>query len=63
MTGGYTRLFGTGNAINFGGGMDFRLNAERSVRLEVRDYYNVTGPRGHSVAVRIGCLVYARLLD
>jgi hypothetical protein len=57
-TGGYTRLFGTGNAINFGGGIDYRINHTRAIRLELRDYYSFALPRQHNVALRIGWSLY-----
>ncbi len=50
---GYTQMFGTGHAVNFGGGMDIRLNAKSGVRVEVRDYYGFI-PREHNEAIRIG---------
>jgi hypothetical protein len=53
VTVGYTRLFVTGNALNFGLGMDFGSD-ERLVRIELRDYYLVTGPAQHVVGLRIG---------
>jgi hypothetical protein len=34
---GYTQLFGTGNAVNLGGGVDYRLNQHNAIRMEVRD--------------------------
>jgi hypothetical protein len=55
---GYTRLLGTGNAINFGGGIDYRINHARAIRLELRDYYSFALPRQHNVALRIGLSLY-----
>jgi hypothetical protein len=55
---GYTRLFGTGNAVNFGGGIDYRLNNTRAIRLEVRDYYSPSTPAQHNVALRVGLVIY-----
>lgn len=55
LTGGYTRMFATGNAVNFGIGFDFGENEyKRLVRIELRDYYLFTGPRQHVVGLRIG---------
>jgi hypothetical protein len=54
-TAGYTRLFGTGNALNFGGGINlYSKNGVSALRFEVRDYYRKAGSREHSVAFRIG---------
>ena len=55
---GYTRLFGTGNAVNFGGGFDYRLSNTRAIRAEVRDYYSFETPRQHNVALRVGLVIY-----
>jgi putative flippase GtrA len=52
---GYTRMFATGNAVNFGFGVDFGKDEfKRIIRLEVRDYYLFTGPQQHVVGLRIG---------
>jgi hypothetical protein len=50
---GYTQLFGTGSAINFGAGVDFRLNQKFGIRLEGRDYFSFS-PQQHNFAIRIG---------
>jgi hypothetical protein len=57
-TAGYTRLFGTGNAVNFGGGFDYRFNYAHAIRTEVRDYYSFASPTQHNVALRIGLVLY-----
>ena len=60
FTGGYTRLIRTGNAVNYGIGMDFRLNETRAIRFEIRDYWKLTGTgtREHNVAFRLGCVFF-----
>jgi hypothetical protein len=58
FTGGYTRLFGTGNALNYGGGFDFLINHTRAVRFEARDYFRLSGSKEHNVAFRIGYIIY-----
>jgi hypothetical protein len=58
-TGGYTRMFGTGNAVNFGGGFDFKLGETTGVRLELRDYRQSGPPAEHNFAVRIALLKFA----
>jgi len=55
---GYTRLFGTGHAINFGGGLDYRVNQNHAIRFEIRDYYAFAQPAQHNVGFRIGWIVY-----
>lgn len=52
LTGGYTRLFGTGNAINFGGGLEFKLTELTALRIELRDYRHSV-PAEHNFAIRI----------
>jgi putative flippase GtrA len=55
FTAGYTRLFVTGNALNFGMGVDFgKSEFERLMRIEIRDYFLFTGPQQHVIALRIG---------
>jgi hypothetical protein len=56
LTGGYTRMFGSGNAVNFGGGWDFNIGETTGIRLEVRDYRRTGGPAEHNFAVRIALL-------
>jgi hypothetical protein len=55
---GYTRLFGTGNAVNFGGGFDYRFSQTRAIRVEVLDYYSFSTPAQHNVGLRVGYVVY-----
>jgi hypothetical protein len=57
---GYTHLFGTSNAVNFGCGLDLRLSNTRAIRFEVRDYYSPVLPQTarHDVAFRIGWVIY-----
>lgn len=60
VTGGYTRLFGTGNAVNFGGGMDLLRGNSLALRVELRDYLRVSGSAQHNLALRIGLVKYIR---
>jgi hypothetical protein len=55
---GYTRLFGTGNAVNFGVGADYRFRKTQAIRVDIRDYYSFASPRQHNVALRIGWVIY-----
>jgi hypothetical protein len=54
---GYSRLFGTGNALNFGAGLDYRLSDIHAIRVEARDYW-VPERSTHDVALRIGWVIY-----
>ena len=58
FTAGYTRLFGTGNAVNYGGGVDLAFGRLHAVRFEVRDYHSLSGPHVHNIAVRVGFVMY-----
>jgi hypothetical protein len=60
VTGGYTRLFGTGNGINFGGGVDFLRGSSVALRVEIRDYLRVSGQSQHNLALRIALVKYVR---
>jgi hypothetical protein len=55
---GYTRLFEIGHAVNFGGGLDLRLNDRHAIRFEARDYYTPDRPAQHNVGFRIGWINY-----
>lgn len=57
---GYTRLFGTGNAVNFGGGFDYRFSHTHAIRVEAVDYYSFSTHPQHNVALRIGFVIYLR---
>lgn len=55
-TAGYAQLFGTGNAADFGAGLDLRLRATFGVRLEARDYFAFPHHQHnqHNIGFRIG---------
>jgi len=55
---GYSRLFDTANAINFGGGVDYQLGPTDALRIEIRDYYAFSEPRKQNLALRIGWVIY-----
>jgi len=56
-TAGYTQLFGTGPALNFGAGVDFRVSTKLGLRFEGRDYLGLS-PYQHNFAIRIGLRRY-----
>jgi len=58
VTTGYSRLFDTGNAINFGGGVEYTLGVTDALRIEIRDCYAFTEPRKQNLALRIGWVMY-----
>jgi hypothetical protein len=63
VTTGYSKLFDTANAINFGGGVDYQVNRTNAFRIEVRDYYAFAESRRQNVALRIGWVTYLDLPD
>jgi hypothetical protein len=58
VTTGYSKLSHAGNAINFGGGVEYKLGPTDALRIEVRDYYSFTEPRKQNVALRVGWVMY-----
>jgi len=54
---GYAQLFGTGNAVDFGAGVDLRLRPSFGIRVEGRDYLSFA-PHQHNIAIRIGIRRY-----
>ena len=56
LTLGYTRMIGTGNAVNFGAGLDFILSDYNGIRFEVRDYFKLSGRDEHNITFRIAFL-------
>jgi hypothetical protein len=55
---GYSKLSHAGNAINFGGGLEYRLGVSDAIRIEVRDYYAFSEPSKQNLALRIGWVMY-----
>jgi hypothetical protein len=58
MTIGYSRIFGTGNALNYGGGIDYWLDEYHMIRFEIREYRRMSGTRKKDLAFRIGYVFY-----
>ena len=57
VLGGYSRLWSfelTDNALHFGGGVDYRLNEGRAVRLEFRDIRRESDVTSHYWTARVG---------
>jgi len=60
FTVGYTRILGTGNALNYGGGIDLVIkNTTRAIRFEARNYARMSGAKEKDLAFRIGYVIYA----
>jgi hypothetical protein len=60
LTAGYTRIAGTGNALNFGGGIDYLFTkvSARGIRFEVRDYMRISGARERDLAFKVGIISF-----
>jgi hypothetical protein len=54
VSAGYTRLWDTGNAVNFGGGFVRSLPGRRAWQLEARDYLAFTAPQQQNIKLRVG---------
>jgi hypothetical protein len=56
-TAGYTRMFETGNAFDYGLGYAYPVDKSHSIRFEARDYYTFSGASQHNVILRVSWLV------
>jgi hypothetical protein len=53
LTGGYTRMFETGHAVDYGLAYAHPIDSAHSVQFEVRDYWAFSNPRQHNVVFRV----------
>jgi hypothetical protein len=53
VVGGYTRMFETGNALDYGVGFARPLDASQSLQFEVRDYWVFSSAQQHNVVFRV----------
>jgi hypothetical protein len=51
--GGYTRMFETGNALDYGLAFARPTDASHSIQFEVRDYWVFSNPDQHNVVFRV----------
>ena len=58
LTVGYSRLFSMSNALNYGGGIDYRFRRGNAFRFEYREYRVFTNPTLYNGALRVGYLWY-----
>lgn len=54
---GYTRMFETGHAVDFGVGFERHVDASHSLQFELRDYLAFANPQQHNVVLRVGWVV------
>lgn len=55
--GGYTRMFETGNALDYGLAFAHPLDSSHSLQFEVRDYWANANPVQHNIVFRVVWLV------
>ncbi|MEJ2109545.1 MAG: hypothetical protein P8Z37_06460 [Acidobacteriota bacterium] len=56
---GYTVLFGTEDAINYGVGIDIAIAEKKAIRIEARDYLKYEEPFEHNVALRAAYVMFS----
>ncbi|HEX4008034.1 MAG TPA: hypothetical protein VHX60_17810 [Acidobacteriaceae bacterium] len=57
IVGGYTRMFETGHALDYGLAFARPLDASHSLQFEVRDYWEISNAHQHNVVLRVVWLV------
>jgi hypothetical protein len=57
VVGGYTRMFETGQALDYGLAYAHPIDNSHSIQFEVRDYWAFSNPSQHNVVFRIVWLV------
>lgn len=57
VVGGYTRMFETGNALDYGLAFAHPLDSSHSLQFEVRDYWANANPAQHNIVFRVVWLV------
>jgi hypothetical protein len=57
VVGGYTRMFETGHALDYGVAFAKPIDASHSIQFEVRDYWAFANPNQHNVVFRVVWLV------
>ncbi len=57
VVGGYTRLFETGHALDYGVAFAKPIDSSHSIQFEARDYWTFANPSQHNVVFRVVWLV------
>jgi hypothetical protein len=57
IVGGYTRMFETGHALDYGVAFAKPLDGSHSIQFEVRDFWAFSNPNQHNVVYRVVWLV------
>jgi hypothetical protein len=55
--GGYTRMFETGNALDYGLALSRTIDFKHSIQFEIRDYWANANPNQHNVVFRVVWLI------
>ncbi len=57
FVGGYTRMFETGNAVDYGVTYFHPVNESHAIQFEARDYWAFASPSQHNVVFRVAWLL------
>jgi len=57
FVGGCTRMFETGNALDYGLALSRTIDSAHSIQFEVRDYWVNANPDQHDIVFRVMCLI------
>jgi hypothetical protein len=57
VVGGYTRMFETGNALDYGLALSRTIDSKHSIQFEVRDYWANANPNQHNIVFRVVWLI------
>jgi hypothetical protein len=57
VVGGYTRMFETGNALDYGLALSRTIDPTHSIQFEVRDYWANANPNQHNIVLRVVWLI------
>jgi hypothetical protein len=57
VVGGYTRMFETGNALDYGLALSRAIDSTHSIQFEVRDYWANANPNQHNIVFRVVWLI------
>jgi hypothetical protein len=57
VVGGYTQMFGTSNALNYGMAYAYPVSENHLVQFEARDYWTIASPSQHDVVFRVAWIL------
>jgi hypothetical protein len=53
LVGGYTRMFETGHALDYGIAVEHPVDDRHSIQFEARDYWTFANPKQHNIVFRV----------